>query len=170
MFSSAITLQPFPITSHALCSFSEYTPPHSQPCQSINYQLRAHCCVLSHSGHKDASWHFWEGHFSKSRSIWEWHPVKGHGITWDIQLTLAQKVIVCQVHAALWCPARYVPLAAMAPWFCAQPVVATRLCIPDFDTCSQSASTVSEAEHGRLLIIDTPCTWHILAIKCAQYV
>lgn len=166
MFSTAITLQPFPITSHALCSFSECTP-HSQRCQSINYQRRAYCCVLSHSGHKDASWHFWEGHFSKSKSIWEWHPVKGQGITWDIQLTLAQKVIVCQVHAALWCLAWYMPLAATALGFYARPIVAMWLCIPGFDTCTQLASTVSEAEHRCLLTIDTPCAWHILALKCA---
>lgn len=34
---------------------------------------------------------FGEGHLSKSKSKWEWHPLKVCDITWDQQLTLRQK-------------------------------------------------------------------------------
>lgn len=114
------------------------------------------------------SWHFWEGHFSKSKNQWEWHLVKGHDITWDLQLTLLQKSLYpnyMQLFGALCdvCWSQAGPSELMQSTQKHRGSVCLTL-TPAVNTCLR----VSEwAEHRCLSIMSTTYTSHIAALKCA---
>lgn len=92
--------------------------PHTRPCQSINYQLRGHCCVLSRSGTRTRQTvvTFLGRSFLKEQKQIRvtscerpWYNTRSTADTFT-------KVIVSQLHAALWCFARRMLLAGRARW------------------------------------------------------
>lgn len=111
--------------------------PHTRPSQSINYQLRAHCCVLSRSGTRTRQTvvTFMGRSFLKEQKQMR---VTSCERPWYNMISTADtftKVIVSQLHAALWCFVRRALLLRQGTVNSAEHTETAWICVLDLDSC-----------------------------------
>lgn len=165
MFYGDILHPPYPLTTQALSKNST----HARPSLSINYQLRAHCCILSRSSTRTRQTvlTYLGRSFLKERK--RMRVTSYERPRYNIRSTADTftKVIVSQLHAALWC---FVCDACCSQGGHGELMQSTKrqqglVCLTltsTVDTCLSDW-----AEHRCLSIICTPYTSNISALKCA---
>lgn len=133
-----IELQPSPVTALALCVVC------TRPSRGINYQPRAHCCVLSQPGTRTRQtgrhWHFWGRSSLKEQKQMRVTPHESLWYNMRSTADASTKVIVSQWRAALWCFVSRTLRSLRAWWSYAEHTQAAWIHILDLDTCCRCMS------------------------------